>query len=674
MKLNNYLEYILIITLGFCIGFFGFTLLKGSQRGSFYQEFYDPAVSFACGYGFNSIPSVSPSYLEHNEINRSNADLREFLLRHTNTLSCSQLNLDSIDTSGKMTTMQYAMYFPMFLSGVVWSLLGISWSNLNIISGLYNAISALALYLLYKNVVSKKESLFLLGITLLSPVWLTQIINLRDFSKAPFILLLTAMASIVVVKSNSYKRVITFSVLMVLTTCFGLCFRGDTIVLIPIFILAILFANIDGCNQYYKIFLKILLLMFSLLVTSFFLTSQKNPINRNHLISTGHVILLGQTSYFADQNVIKYNKNYDVGHMYFDPFIASVVKGYAKFKGINDNLETYDKKYNNLAISYYIDLWKNFPFHNIVNVASSVVSIISLPVSSLQSFSYEILNFSPSIKNAFKMKIGALPQILLNFFFLVSVWSMHRKGHTRFASFFFLTSIYYSSILSLQFSYRHGFHLAYILILSIGFLFFVGYKKIKNKINYKNYFSISSSGAEKLKNSAFLRMCFICMFIFIVLGGLLKEYEKNRYNKLIFSLNNAEKEALPFVFDENTKDTFLLKPGKDIDGDYVNFSFDSGCVSSEEKPDRFTLKYKEPYDFSRYYAIPNIKNTKNKRINLFFPVLSISDYNPELHKIDGQIFQGIELPVDYKDCILGLNRVKVSKDILPLFILDIPSK
>lgn len=167
-------SFMLIFLIGFILGIVIFLNLRGAH---FYQHWFSPAINYACSGNFKNIPE-----------NAYSSTLKDFLdFRKNKTyFNCKDIDWSNFNDIA-FTEYQYSLRHLIFLAGLIWSIVGVKWSALCSVAGLFVGISAISLFGLFNLILSRRRAFICSIIALGCPVFVNYIIHLRDFSKTPFI-------------------------------------------------------------------------------------------------------------------------------------------------------------------------------------------------------------------------------------------------------------------------------------------------------------------------------------------------------------------------------------------------------------------------------------------------------------------------------------------------------
>ncbi len=202
----------------------GFTALKdfraGGERPYFYQENFGPAVMVACGRGFG-LAAEPPS------------SLTAFLHQHAESFSCDDLprGVAVIPIEAAAHANWYYLYYA---TATVWRITGVSWPAVDYLGAVLCGAATLALYALFLIVSGWRIAAPLALLLTLSPANLVQLLSVRDYSKAPFVLGALVVLGVLIIKPMSRVATIAGAALYGVIVAIGYGFRGDLAVMVPL--------------------------------------------------------------------------------------------------------------------------------------------------------------------------------------------------------------------------------------------------------------------------------------------------------------------------------------------------------------------------------------------------------------------------------------------------------
>ncbi len=213
--------------MGIFAYFFGSrAYLDNLGRAIFYQSNFLPALRYACTGSFDSfLPSPAVS---------------EFLSSPRATFAdCAEV---AALPKAMWGAFENGLIFLLGSAGFLWRLLGISWTSLAPISGVLTVALALSAYGLFR--VFCRYPVIAAAMTfafMVHPTVVGQMMHLRDFAKAPFMVAALALTAAVVLKPQTVRSTFLLGAATGAVMALALGFRPDVLAILPIAIAAPIF-------------------------------------------------------------------------------------------------------------------------------------------------------------------------------------------------------------------------------------------------------------------------------------------------------------------------------------------------------------------------------------------------------------------------------------------------
>ena len=188
-----------------------------------------PAIFFAAGHGMGVVPPATIPGME------------DFLERRVNHFDTSNIPED-VQLSPMTTPFELTHIYMIYALGIFWRLFGVSVETMVHLCAFFCGLSCLAVYGLFRLGLSRMLSLFGAFLVVSSPAILYMCLNVRDFGKVPFILLVSFLALRLAVRETSAKRFLLFSALLGGIAGMGIGFRWDVMICLPIAVLVLAWA------------------------------------------------------------------------------------------------------------------------------------------------------------------------------------------------------------------------------------------------------------------------------------------------------------------------------------------------------------------------------------------------------------------------------------------------
>jgi len=465
----------------------------------FYQTYFEPAVMVACGKGFLVSQPQPPA-------------LRDFLSEKADRFSCDDLPRDlKVGTEGLV---QRPWRYLMTSVAVAWMVLGISWSGLAPLFGVfYGATTALA-YALCRLLVGRIAAVACAGALCLSPLQLASLPNLRDYAKAPFTVALVAILVAIVVRPRRPRDVLVLSLCYGVVLGIGYGFRTDLLIDIPPFLIAIVFFLPGGVLRDFPLKTAAVGLFGAGFVAAGW------PIISSVVASGGcqwHVFLLGLTDPFNETLGVS-GGAYSWGHLYNDEYLWATVSGYAtRFRPDLGYIEYCSHEYDVASWQYLQHILVTFPADFLTRAYASALQVLDLPFHR-----FDVLKHAgPLLAAVFVLAVGS--------------------ASLRLALFAAFVILYFGGYPAIQFMPRHYFPFEFISVAILAFLIERGARA--------GMALVREGRADRAASMPIVRSVAVCAAILaavlLVPLGLLRWYQHTQASRLLGSYVASSTSALP---------------------------------------------------------------------------------------------------------------------------------
>jgi hypothetical protein len=317
------------------------------------------AVAFACGHGY-----VDPGY-------EPSPAVAAFLEKRVDRISCADLPAGAPRQPPNFTQ---ALYKYMTLSiGLVWRLFGVSWTSVSLLLGLLYAVSAAAVYGIFRLALSRVAAVAGTLIMTMSPLELRFLPQLRDYAKTPFILTLIFILGLLVVRPFSRRRLLTLAAAYGAVMGIGFGFRNDLLINVLPFVVTVAMFLPVPMRSHVRLKLAALMLAAACFVVCAWpiITAYRSGSN------TGHVALLGlMTSFNGPLGVTA--SVYDWGAPYDDGFVMKVVGSFAD-RVHHRPVVVLSSDYERAAADYLLTIVRHWPADVVIRGYASVLRVLELP-------------------------------------------------------------------------------------------------------------------------------------------------------------------------------------------------------------------------------------------------------------------------------------------------------
>jgi hypothetical protein len=424
------------------------------QRGSeeFGQPEFGAAVAFACGHGFLNPRGESPA-------------LTAFLDRRVDRLSCADLGPALRFVAPNFTQRLYR--YLMTAVGLTWKWTGVSWSGLAPLFGLMFACTLCAAYGLFR--LAGGPVAGLLGVVPLavSAHHLGILPALRDYAKAPFLLLVILVMARLALPPFSRAKALALSCVFGLTLGIGFGFRNDILISVPPFVLVI--ALLLPVKWYEEIRVKAACV--ALAAVMFAATAWPILQGYGEGSNTGHVVVLGLMTPF-DGPLRLTRPPYDLGRLYDDRFAGALIGTTGTIR--RGEFAAYlSPEYDREGLAIALGVARHWPADIFVRGLASTLAVVDFPFTTNGQFSApvppgiagtRVAAFYDGQAAALKWLVGLGP--LLTAAAIIVIGSASVPA----AIALILLTLYYCGYPAVQFHMRHFFHLEFVAWWALVFL------------------------------------------------------------------------------------------------------------------------------------------------------------------------------------------------------------
>jgi hypothetical protein len=430
--------------------------LAAGLKPDFYQAHFAPAVMMACGRGYASpVAGVVP-------------ELDSFLALERDSFTC--VDLPANPQLGRLTAGQVTWRYLISTAGLVWRLRGVSWATLvTTLGAIFFAATVALAYGLARLVAGRILALGVAGTVLTSPLHLSIVPHLRDYSKAPFMIALWILLGAIVAAPLRTRRVLALAAAYGLVLAVGSGFRNDVLIGGPPFLAALAFLP-GGASRNAALKLKAI----AIAAAAFLVLAW--PLIGAYALGGGasmqHNALLGLARPF-DTSLNVEPGPYEFVHGYDDEFVATAVTNYAARRHhIVQPITDYDRRYDAAASNLIWDIVTTFPADIITRAYASVIIVATLPSSNyLDRYWPPFLRPDSIAERFYKQRARLLqaapwiwPGAVIMAVLLASTLSLRIAGYVA------LVGLYFAAYAAVQFAPRHYFQLDVIGAVALAFV------------------------------------------------------------------------------------------------------------------------------------------------------------------------------------------------------------
>ena len=623
---------LILLAVGFAISFTAVKLYRfQGQTPRFYQENFGPAVMLACGYGFTAPPSQATP-----------ASLTDFLLLRTSTFRCEDFPTGLVPERVTWNGTWYYLYGTVSL---IWRVTGISWTALDGLAAALGALELVAFYGLFRLIATRSVAIVCALLLFIAPLNLAQLMMLRDFSKAPFVLGSIFVLGWLILRPSNTRTTVALAALFGVIVGIGYGFRSDLIVMVPFGAAAITIFLPGPWRASWRRNVAA-----AAAALGAFLIAGAPPLLGQR---TGgcqfHYALLGRTSPPASHmNVV--SPMYAFGNHFLDTFVDLKVADYSHRVMNMPPPILCAPDYDRASGELFVRLASSFPADLVVHAYGSVLSILrsGLPVGSIEGLvGYVPWAFVVARPIDRVLDIVGMAGPLVAIASVAAAWAVApRLGLALTAFILFLTG--YPAV---EFEERHWFHLRF-LPLWTGVALWAAF------INGRERWTARSLWRGLAPTTA------TALLMVAALWGL-RLLQRPAVDSLITSYAAAPVEDLP---------TRMTPHGLAVDwapaeyGRYPTFHGSdllSVMVSSEgcggAGPIDLTFRYDAPLVSHDLTSTLSVLRVPSGTTHVFFPVFSFTQFDRSFLR-----FKRLEVAGGAADCITRVARV--TDRSLPLLV------
>jgi hypothetical protein len=409
-----------------------------------------------CGHGYGSPASGTVPALD------------AFLRSERNTFSCA--DLPSRPTLAPLTGPQVTWRYLITMAGCVWWFTGPSWSTLVLtLSGLFFGASVVLAYGLARLLVGPMLATLVAAAVLTSPLHLTMLPHVRDYSKAPFMLALWLLLGLIVAAPLRPRRVLVLAAAYGVILGIGSGFRNDLLIAGSPFLLAVACLPVRALAN---LGLKVKALAVAAVTFLVAAWPLLGAYSEGGGASMQHVAILGLTSYF-DEPLGVAPSVYEFGHAYDDSLAAALIANYvSRRQHIDEPIAAYDRRYDVAASALIRDFIRTFPADVLARAYASVIKMATLPTSDyIDAHELPFVGADSSVGRFYQQRTHALEGAKQIWPMAVALALLVASAMTvRLATYVGLIGLYFAGYPAIQFAGRHYFHLSVITPLAMAFV------------------------------------------------------------------------------------------------------------------------------------------------------------------------------------------------------------
>jgi hypothetical protein len=591
------------------------------------------AVAFACGHGF-----VDPGY-------EPSPAVAAFLDKKIERISCEDLPSGVAMRPPNFTQVLYR-YMELAVA-MTWRLFGVSWGSLVALLGLLHALTALAVFGLFRLATTRAPALAATALLTVSPLQLRYLPQLRDYAKAPFLLALILFLALLVVRPFSRRRLIALAVCYGAVAGIGFGFRNDLLIAgLPFVITVLAFLPVPLRAQAWTKIAGLALCALTFVVCAWpILSAYRSGSN------SGHVALLGLMTPFNRPLGVT-GSVYDWGQHYDDGYAVKVISSFTE-RLHHRPVFALSGEYDKAMVEYLRSIVRHWPADVLIRWYASVLRIVELP--------FQIRLYTSAAPPAVgDGAIGRLYDVWISILSRLSgagapvsalAIVMIASSSLRIATWLLLSLVYFGGYPAVQFDPRHFFFLECLPWLALVSLCVSAWRVLTRARHWRS--------GEPLVTDVHVRarraLAFAAGATLLIGGSLvvMRAYQQRHLTALLKSYVETPTETLTLSATPAVDGRVLLRPielrqstESGVRAEYLVTDITRDHCPPPMVPITFRYVTLTGYtDLSQQYDVP--VPGSDAPFRLFVPIYYSS----------GGYFAGLEVPVADRGCVAALRRV-----------------
>jgi len=589
----------------------------------FYQLYFEPSVMVACGKGFVVARPQVP-------------EMVSFLRLQQDRFPCEAIPANAALTTDDMPQ-QGPWRYLMLTVGWTWRIFGVAWSALGPLFAMLFAGTVTAGYLIFRLGVGRPLALLgTIGLAT-SRMHLKFLLELRDYAKSPWMLVLVLLLGLLVLGRVSWKRTITIAVLYGVVLGIGYGFRSDFLAYIPPFFVALLFLPGGIVRN-----LAIKAAAGVVCVGTFLVVAWPalSTLEASKPGCTWHIVLLGFARQY-DRPLGVTPAPYEAAREYLDEWEYTTTTSYAArlHPGIG-HIEYCEPPYGTATREYLIDVIRHFPADIIVRTYASVLRVVELPFLPIEGRDDDdgrVLNWDRSHHVGLVLVTAATLAIA--------------TVDLRLGLFVLFLVLYFAGLPAIQFSERHYFHFEFLTWFAALFLVQLAFVEGRE--------ALSRIGHRQLTTAAVRAAVVIagCVAVLVAILYGVRAYQEPRVRTMLVALASAPRDRVEVLGAEVPGPELRTAPHTDPEtADFVVVELNTAACSANT-----TVAFT--------YAAPR------RAYGRIFTVDPAAKDTGDVTRILSPVYDGFErLAFDHapRGCISGVYRMRKPERfaLLPEVILS----
>jgi hypothetical protein len=662
-RLADALIVALIFTTGLVLGRWTFDEFRAQRTmetaPGFNQRVFSAAVMQTCGRG-QIVPTVTAGVIV------------EFVSSRRSAMACADVPRGI--TTEPLDALQSASRYLILIVAATWWITGPSWPALSLLVGALAGVTVATAYIVCRLTMGRVPSAAVALLVAISPLHLSNVLDIRDYSKAPFFMAALLACGLLVTAPLNARVVAAIAVAAGALVGFGFGVRTDIALnLLPVVATLLLFRSAAGPRQWGTGAIAAALCVAAFLATAWPIISARAGGG-----NVWHWALLGLGQDF-DAALGVGPTPYRLGFVYSDSYVATDVDAFAgRVLGSRHALVLNSAAYEQASREYFLTVARIFPADLLARGWAAVLAILNLPFSdariggALSGLPFpdvpgmlrRILTWRARLFTAVD---GIGPLLFAAVAVAISAASI------RGAVFLFALVAFFGAYPAIQFQRRHVFHLEFLALWIVAFALTACTRLIWSHRHALGAFlrTLVPSSVQVRRMSVFTAAAVVAITVPV---AALRAVQQRRAGDLLAEYEAAPRASVPF--DPKPAGEGVVRLGAAVlrrpaprearstfSEMVVARVASAGChYDALSLTFRYAAKTQES-DFTRTLTVP-VPRDRDRYVDVFMPALYTGGGNPQP---DLLALAGVDVPDDQQACVQSLSRFQ-NPDAFPLLL------
>lgn len=419
----------------------------------FFQEWFEPAVMLASGHGYTNVDKQALPALAA-FLDAGQPEIGTF----------APATLPEELPIQPLTAFQTRHRYLLMAVAACFAILGIAWASLWPLYGLLYGVSCVAAYGLFRVAMGRAFALVCTGMLISSPLHLMKLPGLRDYGKAPFILITLLIMALLLSRAWPPRGHRWLGAAAGLAVGIGVGFRIDVLIVVtPLVIVWLVFAagpwrpTLPARLTGIAVFFAVLLLTGGPILLTLAEGGNKS-----------HPALLGLADRF-DLRLELDQPPYNLQHTFYDAEVMLKLQAFEKHRTGDSPLLDYENPvYERIADDYYAVVLRTFPADFAIRALSAVQGVIE-GLRPGNTYPEPIGIDAPALRPIYAVRHGIERVLLFRpLYMMILMLAVMAAAAPRQALGWCFLALFFTGYTAVQFYTRHSFHLEFLPILLGG--------------------------------------------------------------------------------------------------------------------------------------------------------------------------------------------------------------